>query len=372
MMPLAKNGYSEKEVLAALKFGSGARQIAFRYDLLDKNDVKIGEAKNAGGSVRVNSLASIKRTASFELEKPDLNQIDYLNDRIKPIFIVKMPDGGSLEYSLGVFLISSPKRTAGGALIKRSIEAYDKSLIIQQDMITKNHVIAKGRNYVNAVKEMLEGAGITKIDIPDFDANCRVDIEYEVGKSKLAIINDFLNLINYNSLTITEDGVAMAKPYRSPTERNVDHSYTDDNLSILLSDAEEELDIFDTPNIFIRVASSPETHEVFQQTFINDDPSSALSTVRRGRNIVDYGEISDISSDDLLREYVSRIAREKSQAYSKIRFQTAIMPNHGALDMIYLKHRNLKTEGKFAETNWSLELRAGGMMSHEARRLVNI
>ena len=200
----------------------------------------------------------------------------------------------------------------------------------------------------------------------------RLNAEYEVGESKLTAVNDLLGRINYTGLTITENGMAMARPYQSPEEREIEHYYLDDSLSVLLPDAEEEFDIFDTPNVFVRTVSNPEAEDVYRAEFINDNPSSALSTVSRGRKIVDYEELTDISSQAALDIFVRRIAFEKSQTYSKIRFKTALMPHHTALDMLYLRHENLSVEGKFTETSWQIELEAGGRMSHEARRLVII
>lgn len=372
MIALAKDGYSEQEVRSALSFRHGTREIDFRYDVLNRDDVKIDEICVTKGRVGLSSLASIKRTAGFEIAKPDLHQLDYLNDRIRPVMVVKMPDGGVIEYSLGVFLISSPTRKTNGRGTTRTVEAYDKSLIVQQDRFTKNYVINKGRNCVNAVREMLESAGLTRIDISDSDAITRVNIEYDTGESKLTAINDFLSRINYTSLTISEDGRATANPYRTPDERMIDHFYVDDDMSILLPEAEEELDIFDTPNIFIRITSNPETEEVLSYTYVNDNPRSALSTVSRGRSIVDYEELIDIYDADALQEYVTRVAIEKSQAYSKVKFKTALIPNHTALDMLYLRHGKLSAEGRFTETSWSMELTNGGQMSHEARRFVTI
>lgn len=60
----------------------------FRYDLLDKNEVKKAELTNVvSGEVSMSSLAEIKRTARFRIE--DVGNIDWLSDRIQPFVLLK-------------------------------------------------------------------------------------------------------------------------------------------------------------------------------------------------------------------------------------------------------------------------------------------
>ena len=54
--------------------------------------MKIGELMVQSGRVSMNSLAEIKRTASFELTEQEAQDVDWLNDRIRPVFCLKMPE----------------------------------------------------------------------------------------------------------------------------------------------------------------------------------------------------------------------------------------------------------------------------------------
>lgn len=85
MQSLARNGYTEEQVRVALQGLYAPRQITFRYDLLDENNIVIRSLPNVlSGSVVYDSLAEIKGTAQFALtERAEDAQIDYLKDRIK-------------------------------------------------------------------------------------------------------------------------------------------------------------------------------------------------------------------------------------------------------------------------------------------------
>lgn len=77
MLSLAVNGYSEKAVINQLHAHKGMREVKFRYDLLNKHDVKIGELTSKQGSnINFNSLAEIKRTATFSFKESELQDVD--------------------------------------------------------------------------------------------------------------------------------------------------------------------------------------------------------------------------------------------------------------------------------------------------------
>ena len=84
------NGYTEQEVLSELQFRRGSRRLRFRYDLLDSSNVWKGALGSVlSGSVSLNNLADIKRTAKFRVT--DDGSINFLSDRIKPWVRLDMP-----------------------------------------------------------------------------------------------------------------------------------------------------------------------------------------------------------------------------------------------------------------------------------------
>lgn len=89
--PRNPHGYTAEEVLRAIRGVDGARELSFRYELLDKDlNVKIPEMDNVlGGAVQMHYISEIKRTADFEIRGGD--DIDWLFDHIKPYCRVKMP-----------------------------------------------------------------------------------------------------------------------------------------------------------------------------------------------------------------------------------------------------------------------------------------
>jgi hypothetical protein len=373
VLDLIKNGYSKAEVINQLHAKNGVRNVKFRYDLLNKNEVKIGElsATSSGNRISFDSLAEIKRVGKFKFKENELSDVDWLNDRVQPIFMLKMQNGNYIEWSLGVFLLSSPTRRENYGNIWRDIEAYDSSLVLKEDKFTDRYRIVAGTKYVTAITTILNSAGIKKINITDSVGVIAVDKEFEIGESKLEVINQLLTELNYTSIWVDENSYFISKPYVLPSNKETEYEYKNDELSIIQNGAIQEIDLFNIPNKWIVTASNPEKLPLVS-LYVNDSLTSKTSTVNRGRTIVDYSKVNDILDKTILDDYVKRLAYNSSQIYEKFIFSTAIMPNHSYSDMLYLEHSDFDISSKFTETNWDMDLVSGGTMLHSARRVIKI
>lgn len=344
------------------------RTISFRYDLLSYTDTKIGELTSTGGRVGLNSLAQIKRKGSFGFKENELKDVDWLNDRVRPVFILN----NIYEYPLGVFIISSPTRTLKKKSIYRNVEVFDTSLILLEDKFDTRYRVVAGTNYVTAITQIIGSAGVWKIYIPNIEAVIKTDREFEIGTSKLEAVNYLLQEINYTSIWVDELGNFTSNPYILPTDRVVEYTYKNDEMSIIVPDTSiEEMDLFSVANKWVVVATNPET-EALVSRYENDNGASPTSTVNRRRMIVDYREVDDIANQAILDDYVRRIAYEASNVYGKFIFDTALMPHHSYMDALFCEHSDLGVKNKYIETSWEMDLKAGGKMSHNCRRVIQI
>lgn len=397
MLELAKNGFTRDQVVATLH--SPSLTYEFRYELLDGMNRRKRDLTNVlSASIDHGALSQIKRTARFTLAEDSAMDIDYLNDRIKPYMRIKIPKGrvlareyaffshiqtlelealeeaqaeGWVEYPLGVFILASPTRADDGITVTRDIDAYDGLIVLLDDKFSVRHTITAGTRYYDAIVSILASAGIADYNIEQSDAVLSRDIEFEPGVEKLRAINDLLDQLNYVQLHVDVDGYYTSYTYRTPAERSADYRYVDDSLSITFAGAEEELDLFDVANVFTVVKSNEEEPPLVA-TFTNAEPTSPTSTVARGRNIVDFRELTDIADQEALDSYVQRIAFEASQVYGRIRFNTQLMPMHDYSDVLQVEYSPLGINGKYVELNWSMDLRVGGVMTHEVRQIVNV
>lgn len=345
------------------------REVSFRYDLLNYEEIKIGELTSLGGSLGLNSLAQIKRKGKFSFKEDELKDVDWLNDKVRPVFILNK----TYEFPLGVFMISSPTRILKDKEIYREVECYDTSLVLLEDKFDTRYRVVKDTNYVTAVTQIINSAGIWKVSIPWIDSRVKTDREFEIGTSKLEAVNYLLNEINYTSIWVDQIGNITSNPYILPNDRNIEYSYKNDDMSIIFPDTSiEEKDLFGIPNKWAVVVTNPEIAPMVSR-YTNDNAGSPTSTVnRKGRGIVDYREVDDIASQSILDEYVRRIAYEASTVYTKFAFDTALMPHHSYMDSLFCEHTELGIKNKYIETSWEMDLKSGGKMKHNTRRVIQI
>ncbi len=386
----------------ALHARDGCRRVEYRFDIL-RDGIPAGTLDAESASLACNKDDAINR--SMQIVVRSTEGLDLLSDRIRPI--MRMLAGRTYraatwreinaavrswrqihtarmswrqiseaiqaeswdEYPMGVFIPTTPTYTRGGGARQAKIECYDVTVVLREDCITERLFFAVGTEYLDAVTQILLSAGIGRTQIVPSAKTLLSDREFEIGTSKLDICNTLLSEINYNPVRSDANGAIVLTPYVRPTMAQVMHEYRADELSIIAPEITEETDLYNVPNVFIAVVSNPDLDEDLVSTYVNDDPASPLSTVRRGRRIVSNIYQPDaIASQEDLDNYIGRIAFEASQIYQTAEISTAVMPDHGTGDTLLIDHPELS--GVFEEIGWSAELKQGGKMTHNIRRLV--
>ncbi len=350
----------------------GNRKIDFEYQLLDNRE-RVLKNIHASGSVAFDSTAEIMRTANFEVIEENLNKLAnfYADMRIRPFFKVQMPDGQWLSYSLGIFIMTSPKRTYSDYAVKWNVDCYDKGIILSEDKLLDRLYIPRGTNYVSAVKSVLLSAGIDKFIIENSALVTNTDLEFQIGTSRLGVVNELLYAINYNPIHFDRNGFAVTERYIEPMQRTAEISYMTDDRSLVLPNASQLTDYYNVPNIVVRYLDNPDA-EPLRSMYINDNPDSLVSTVRRGRKIVDVESVEDIADQSTLDEYTKRIAIEKSQAYDSVLMKTALMPIHDYRNCIFVRNDELGLQTKYIEYGWTMDLKVGGAMEHQLKKVMYV
>lgn len=369
MQSLAVNGYAAADVEAALH--AAKREVRFRYEHLNKESQHLGwlDGSMEAASISHNSLATIQRTASFTMV--DHGDVNWLSDRIRPWFRLKMPDGGWAEWPLGLFLLSTPMRSIVGTGIRREVEAYDQTVILKDHRTTGRYTVTQGTNAIDAVRDLLVDSGIQKHALVSTDETFARDHDWEPGTERLEMVNDILGWLNYSPIYFNSAGAAVARPYESPSDRSVGYTYRTDDKSVLFPEVDQELDLFSVANHWLLVVSEPDAAPM-SASYTNDDPSSPTSTVNRGRTITDFRESQEATSQAALDAKAKRLAEYASQVYEAVEISTALMPHHESSEVIQLDYPEVGAKTKYSEHKWSMNLKAGAAMDHRLRRVVNV
>ena len=351
----------------------GARRFTFRYELLDSSNAIVGDLDTVTeATVSQDWLAGIKRKLSLTMRDGGTLQVDWLSDRIRPWVRLHLPpyaDEDWVEWPQGVFLLSSPRRhTDDAGTVWRSVDGYDQLQLLSDELAIVRHVVMADSVYTTEVATILWAAGVTAV-VRASASRTPVDKEWDPGTSRLQVINELLAEINYQPLSFDELGNAIVQPYTAPSQRVEEWRYVDDESSLTLPQIDQEVDLFGIPNVWALVVSNPDQPPI-SAWYVNVNPASPTSTVRRGRYITDFRTEQNAADQAALDAKVARLAFEASQVYEHLSFSTGLMPIHSGNDVYRIVHGPLAVNAKFCETGWSMRLEAGAAMTHKARRVV--
>lgn len=342
------------------------RQYARRVDVIRRGATlsKLQPIENP--TINANAEASIKVSMSGTFVFNE--EVDYLNDELKPYQIIN-----GIEYPVGVFPIGTYSENYDeNGVHTIQIEAYDRSLRLQQTKIETLLHLSAGTNYMQVIEALLVEAGITLyLATPTAEVLATDREDWDIGTDYLAIINTLLGEINYGGIWFNAEGYAVLQPTQKPSAANIDHEYDGNTkLSVLSPEAALETDIFDKPNVFIVICDNPDLPAPLISKAVNDNPLSALSTFKRGRRIAQVYKVDNIASQDALDGYAQRLCSDSMLSSEIITVSTANMPGHGIYDTVAITHP--KIEGIFQEIAWSMILGDGQSMTHTLRRSILI
>lgn len=337
------------------------RHVSFQYELLDRNNVFKKDLRNIEScSISYKFLSQLKSSASVVMA--DDKSIDFLNDRIKAYITLN-----GVKTPLGVFLLCTPSRDIKETKVTRNITCYSLLQILLDDKIETRLTLPAGTNVVNEIKRQI-GANY---NIADSSQTLLSERIFEVGTSKLEIINDLLSVINYNSLRVDVNGIYITEPYVLPTDRQIDRVYEEGADSIIISDMTDELDLFNVPNVIIRYTNAVDIDPPLTYTYVNDNASSITSTVNRDRRIVDSAE-TDASDMVTLQAITKKDAYNYNSVYSHLKFQTAIDTDVLDIFMPTVWVRVGDINDKYSITTIEFKCEVGELAKVEARKVVNI
>lgn len=286
-------------------------------------------------------------------------KINYLTDRIKIGYVIN-----DKWYSLGEYMMIKPKNKNG--IVSTSI--MDLTVLIQRRRELEPVVFVKGTPYHDVLSYFIIKSGYTKVNIEATDSVLRSDRVFDDTKNRLEWFNEVAKEINYTPLEADENGYFVSRKYRQPTLSNVKHIYRVDKNSIISGEIETEEDFWNTYNVIKCVHSNPST-SLLVSIARNDDPSDPFSTYAIGEVPLTV-KVDHVADKQELDGLATKMLFEQRQITQDVVFHSLINPVHGLNDVIQLFSPDL--EGIFLENSWTIPLKAGSLMTHKMRRLVDV
>lgn len=367
------------------------RKIVFRYNLLRGGGfyARLRAAGSTAPHIYMQGDSQIKMSLSgtFSAAAVDVDgspmEIDWLQDEIQPVMVL---DG--VEHPLGVYIPTTYTLQTGTAVNVR-VEAYDRAQRVLDTNSARLLYWPAGTKYLDAVEQLLSAAGIATVFKTDTNAAFTEDREdWDSGTPYLTVVNDLLREINYKDLWFNADGAAMLEPVAVPEASQIRHILSDtDPETKVLPGVSRGVDYFNSPNVFEVYVANPEKSGLMWASAVNDSPQSPLSTVRRGRSIVQVTKLNNIADQAALQAYAERQRNDSLLTGETVTVSTGLLPDWGVGEVVAL-HTSPHTaklysaEGMVGTStepgmdaiclsrSFDMELKVGGAMRHTLDRVV--
>lgn len=334
------------------------------------------------GKINIDFSKDIIGSANFVIKESDNNipDIDYLTDLIKVWYNIS-GSGNSYRIPLGVFKLSSPTKDSNGVDVHRNVNALDLLYTLDQDKTTVASNFTAGTNVIDAVKSILDSVGTwVQYNIDDNTSTLSEDMTYQLGRSKLYIINGLLKAINYYPIWCSGNGVFKAIPWSELKSTTWD--FYDNNESLYQKGIKYTLDYSDTYNKIIIVTNEtnedtdPITSELtFEDLGIENYISFSYTNLGFYKTKIFNSEAvsQDYADARAMRELLKMLENEESINY-KHAFITSRendgLPYQG--DCYNFENQLLNLNAVYKIEQMDFDLSTGSMVNSNIRRIISV
>lgn len=227
--------------------------------------------------------SNINRDLSAEtLGSATINTTESLGECYIRIYLITIQNGIREKHPLGTFLVQTPSYSFDGKNKSISLDAYTPLLELKENPPPLGYSILKDQNILNMAIQIIREQVRAPIITTTNDETLFSNFVADVNDTWITFIIDLLANAKM-TLGLDELGRIMFIPEQKTAALQPVWTYDDSNSSILYPDLDIDHDLYGIPNVVEVIYSNGVNH--YYGTAINDNPSSPISTVARGRKI---------------------------------------------------------------------------------------
>lgn len=300
---------------------------------------------------------SIDQSGSGLMESADLDMTELPVAREPWVRIwLEAEQNGIEHFPLFTGLASCPKREITGASEQYKLQCYSVLKPVDDILLERGFYIPAEVTAPQAVARLLR-KGIAPVDIADVDNPPKLDqaIIAEDGETCLTIAEKILEAVNWQ-IRINGKGEITIRP-RSSEEVAMFDVNANDVIELSVSD---EYDWFSCPNVFRAVSGD------LTAIARDDDPSSLLSTVTRGREIWKEESSVNLGTNESLSSYAIRKLKELQSPARTVSYSRRFDPEIRVGDIVRINHPEIGINGAFKIQTQNIELTYNGKTAETA------
>lgn len=241
-----------------------------------------------------------------------IDAVDSLGECYIRAYLVTIQNGVVERHPLGTFMSQTPSSDFDGKVRTVSMDAYTPLIELKEKHPPIGFFISKGDNIMTKVYEITR----ENLRAPVVPANSTDTLNYDfvsdTEETWISFLKDLMANAKY-SFSLDEMGRVLFSPVQDMASLQPVYTFDDSNSSILYSEISMKHDLYGLPNVVEVIYSNGSGN--YYAKVVNDDPSSPISTVSRGREIV-YRDtnpsIAGVPNKEQIEEYAERLLKELS------------------------------------------------------------
>ena len=257
--------------------------------------------------------SSITRDSTLEtLGSASITIAESLGECYIRIYLITIQNGIREKHSLGTFLVQSPSYSFDGKIKNVTLDAYTPLLELKENPTPLGYSVLKDENILDTAYRIVREQVRAPVIKPQKDEVLNTNFVANLNDTWITFVRDLVANADH-SLALDDMGRIFFSPNQDTMSLQPIWTFDDSNSSILYPELSVDRDLYGIPNV-VEVIYSNGT-EYYYGKAVNDDPSSPISTVNRGRQITHRESNPSLlgnPSQDRVQEYAENLLKEMS------------------------------------------------------------
>ena len=271
--------------------------------------------------------SSISRDSTLEtLGSASITVSESIGECYIRIYLVTIQNGIRERHSLGTFLVQSPSYSFDGKIKNITLDAYTPLLELKENPTPLGYSILKDENVLDTAYRIVREQVRAPVVKTKNDEILSSNFVANLNDTWITFVRDLIANANY-SLALDDVGRILFMPNQDTMSLQPIWTYDDSNSSILYPELTVDRDLYGIPNV-VEVIYSNGT-EYYYGRAVNEDPSSPISTINRGREITHRESNPSLlgnPNQKRIQEYAENLLKELSSLEYTITYTHGYCP----------------------------------------------
>ena len=271
--------------------------------------------------------SSISRDSTLEtLGSASITVSESIGECYIRIYLVTIQNGIKERHSLGTFLVQSPSYSFDGKIKNITLDAYTPLLELKENPTPLGFSILKDENILDTAYRIVREQVRAPVVKTENNETLSSNFVANLNDTWITFVRDLIANANY-SLGLDDIGRILFMPNQDTMSLQPIWTYDDSNSSILYPELTVDRDLYGIPNV-VEVIYSNGT-EYYYGRAVNEDPSSPISTINRGREITHRESNPSLlgnPNQKRIQEYAENLLKELSSLEYTITYTHGYCP----------------------------------------------